>query len=170
MRINIDDYFLAVALPILRDPEYQSMKGYVAHGDFSLYDHSLRVAIYAYSYAKNKLLDVDYDSLIRGSLLHDYYLYDWHTKDKSHRLHGFHHPLFALINASKKYHLNSKERNMIRSHMFPLTFWILPLSKEAWILTLADKACANQEHHQMVKKAHAQKKERRQLKKALAYS
>ena len=32
--------------------------------------------------------------LIRGALLHDYFLYDWHIPDKEnpHKLHGFYHP------------------------------------------------------------------------------
>lgn len=32
---------------------------------------------------------VNYGSLIRGALLHDYFLYDRHDKSNGHRRHGF---------------------------------------------------------------------------------
>ncbi len=146
MKIIIDEYFLSVAHKVISNDEYMSMKTFVAHGCYSVYDHCLRVAIYSYSYAKNKNLDVDYESLIIGALLHDYYLYDWHHAHEGHRLHGFRHPFIALMKARRSYKLNPKVCNMIRSHMFPLTFWTIPLSKEAWILQKADKKCAMLEH------------------------
>ena len=146
MQTLIDESFLKIALPIVQNKEYQSMKNYVAHGCYSVYDHSIRVAVYAYSYAKRKKKKLDYESLIVGCLLHDFYLYDWHHAHEGHRLHGFRHPFIALMKAKKVYRLNSKVCNMIRSHMFPLVFWILPMSKEAWVLTLADKHCAMMEH------------------------
>ena len=85
------------------------MKKYVAHGHYSVYDHCFRVALFAYSYAKCKGIKVDYWSLIRGSMLHDYYLYDWHHTHEGHRLHGFRHPYFALHNAKKRFTLNMFE-------------------------------------------------------------
>ncbi len=146
MKILIDDYFLSIARKIITNPEYISMKKYIAHGRYSVYDHCIRVAIYSYSYAKGKNLDLDYESLIIGSLLHDYYLYDWHHTHEGHRFHGYRHPFIALAKARKTYKLNPKVCNMIRSHMFPLTFWTIPLSKEAWILQMSDKRCARLEH------------------------
>jgi hypothetical protein len=78
---------------------------------------------------------------VRGALLHDYFLYDWHEKDGGHRLHGFRHPAFALYNASKDFSLNRKERNIIARHMFPLTV-LPPRCLEAWIVCFVDKYCA----------------------------
>ena len=95
-------------MPILHDSKYQNMKKYVAHGHYSVYDHCFRVALFAYSYAKCKGIKVDYWSLIRGSLLHDYYLYDWHHTHEGHRLHGFRHPYFSLHNAKKKIYSEQK--------------------------------------------------------------
>ena len=80
-------------------------------------------------------------SLVRGALLHDYFLYDWHQKDPSHRLHGFRHPKTALGNAQRDYYLNWKENNIIARHMFPL-IPVPPQCREAWIVCLADKLCA----------------------------
>ena len=82
--------------------------------------------------------------LIRGALLHDYFLYDWHVKDKSHRLHGFRHPYFALENARKEYELDPVLEDMIVKHMFPL-IPIPPKYRESWVLCIADKICASKE-------------------------
>ena len=166
IQLQLDSTFRTIAMPILHDSKYQNMKKYVAHGHYSVYDHCFRVALFAYSYAKCKGIKVDYWSLIRGSLLHDYYLYDWHHTHEGHRLHGFRHPYFALHNAKKRFTLNKKKVNMILSHMFPLTFWKLLLSKEAWILTYADKVCANSEHASIAKIKKI-KKERKNMMKRL---
>ncbi len=147
----IDEYFDSIAKPILEDEKYKQLEALVAHSDFSVYDHSLYVAIRSYVYAKNKGLDLDYSSLIRGALLHDYYLYDWHKPHKGHRLHGFRHPYFALHNAKRDFVLNDKEKNIIKSHMWPLTLFTFPTSKEAWIVMHQDtveafyetKSCKN---------------------------
>ena len=95
--------------------------------------------------------------------LHDYYLYDWHDKNKGFRWHGFKHHRFALANAEKDFDLTEKEKNIIYSHMFPLTFWCLPRSREAWIVTLADKRVAFAEtlkKYKRKKKAEEQNDER----------
>ena len=44
-------------------------------------------------------MNVDKRSLIRGALLHDYFLYDWHDKNKPAKFHGFTHPKIAFENA-----------------------------------------------------------------------
>lgn len=150
--IYLDSFFRKVALPILRDPRYQEMKRFVAHGRYTLFDHCFRVTLLAYSRAREKGLNIDYESLIRGCLLHDYYLYDWHKAHEGHRLHGFRHPYFSLHNASRDFSLSRKEKNMILSHMFPFTFWLFPKSREALLLTFADKRCAYQEHHNTFQK------------------
>lgn len=144
-KILIDDEYRQYIAPFIKDEKFIELKKYIAHGSYSVYNHCLRVSILAYSIAKRRKMKIDYRSLVRGCLLHDFYLYDWHKKHEGHRLHGFRHPYFALHNAIKYYSLNKKEKNMIQSHMFPLTFWTIPLSKEALLLTLADKICARKE-------------------------
>ena len=74
-------------------------KSYIQHGSTSVYEHSVKVAYTSLYFARRFRLNIDEKSLIRGALLHDYFLYDWHEKDKSHRLHGFYHPSTALRNA-----------------------------------------------------------------------
>ncbi|MDY2614419.1 HD domain-containing protein [Blautia obeum] len=114
---------------------------YYQHGVTTIFQHSINVACVSCKIAEKYHLDVDYYALIRGALLHDYFLYDWHVKDRSHRFHGFTHPRRALENADKEFQLTETERNMIYCHMFPLTP-IPPSTKEAWIVCIADKICA----------------------------
>lgn len=143
MKINIiiDQRFKDIVHPILLTKEFQRLKTFIAHGSFSVFDHCLRVAILAYSIALMKK-NVRIDSLVRSALLHDYYLYDWHHAHEGHKLHGFRHPYIASKNAKRDFHINEFEAKLIRSHMFPLTFWTLPLSKEARIIIKADKKAA----------------------------
>ena len=81
--------------------------------------------------------------LIRGALLHDYFLYDWHDKNRANyqKLHGFYHPGIALRNAEKEYRLSPREKDIIKKHMWPLTI-VPPRCREAWIVTTADKYCS----------------------------
>ena len=115
------------------------------HGKINIYVHSLRVAYICYYWVKKYHLHVDEKALIRGALLHDYFLYDWHDKEHEHkRPHGFFHPSAALCNAKQDFILTRKEENIIQGHMFPLTL-IPPGCKEAWLVCMADKVCSTRE-------------------------
>ena len=68
---------------------------FIQHGDVTVYAHVTSVARASLSFAERlgrAGISVDRVSLLRGALLHDYFLYDWHDPDPSHRLHGFRHP------------------------------------------------------------------------------
>lgn len=136
---------------IVNSSTFQKEKEYKQHGNTTVYDHSLNVMETSFNIAKKLHLKVDKEVLMKGSLLHDYFLYDWHEKNKSHRLHGFRHAKFARDNAKRDFGLNKKEENMILSHMFPLGFRI-PRYKESIILCLADKYCATKETFKRKKK------------------
>lgn len=129
---------------ILRSEGMQQEKHFRQHGTVSVYAHSLAVALLCVKIASRLPVKTDTRSLVRGALLHDYFLYDWHDPDPSHRLHGFHHARRALDNASRDFSLNQVERNMIRSHMFPMNP-VLPAHWESVILCTADKLCAIRE-------------------------
>ena len=120
---------------------------FVQHGDVSVYEHVVAVAAescrMADALARHGIA-VDRPSLVRGALLHDYFLYDWHDPDPSHRLHGFRHPFFALRNAEDDFTLDERERNIIVRHMFPLVP-VPPTCREAWIVCGADKLVALRE-------------------------
>lgn len=121
---------------------------YKQHGRTSVYEHCIKVAYMSYRIARKLRLKVDYASLIRGALLHDYFLYDWHDKNNGHRLHGFFHSGKALKNAHEDFKLTAKEENIIIRHMFPLTP-IPPYYLESWIVCIADKLCALKETLQL---------------------
>lgn len=116
---------------------------YMQHGSTSVFRHSVSVAYVCYYLAEKMNAPVDTKSLIRGALLHDYFLYDWHKPDleNPHKLHGFYHPGKALRNASREYKLTEREKDIIKKHMWPLTV-VPPACREAWIVTMADKWCS----------------------------
>ena len=126
---------------VLESRDMQALRTFHQHGVISRYEHCLSVCYIALRLADKWHVDVDRRSMVRGALLHDFFLYDWHDSDPSHRLHGFRHPGWALRNAERTFHLNRIERNVIHRHMFPLTP-IPPRFREGLLVCLADKLCA----------------------------
>ncbi len=120
---------------------FPEMVQYMQHGKVSVYEHCINVAYMSCKIAFKFNLNINYAVLIRGALLHDYFLYDWHEPNQGHRLHGFFHPRKALNNAMEDFELTSIEANIILRHMFPL-IPIPPNCRESWIVCLADKICA----------------------------
>ncbi len=127
---------------MMKNERFREMDQYVQHGDTSTLEHSLAVAYYSFALSKKLRLNWKEKSLIRGALLHDYYLYDWHEKEDWHKLHGFKHSAFALKNADKDYALTDTEKDIIANHMWPLTVGKLPKSKEAALVCMVDKYCS----------------------------
>ena len=128
---------------ITSDKKFLRTKNYIQHGTVSVYDHSISVAKASLKISRKLHLKVNTESMVKVALLHDYFLYDWHDKDHP-KLHGFRHASFAAKNARRDFGLTDKEYKAIRSHMFPLNLRI-PTSREALVLTLADKYCATKE-------------------------
>ena len=116
-------------------------KDYIQHGNTSIFDHCLNVAIIGLKLARQFKIAVDEKSLITGALLHDYFLYDWHNKQISPSWHGFKHPAIALANARRDFPINKIETDIIINHMFPLTLHC-PKTKEGWLISVADKFCS----------------------------
>lgn len=85
------------------------------------------------------------ESLIRGAMLHDFYLYDIKAEGLTAWQHGHRHPETALKNAERIFQLNRKEKNIIQSHMWPLHITHMPICREALIVNVADKWCALEE-------------------------
>ena len=138
----------AEATRLEREGRLGLCREFVQHGDVSVYEHVVAVAVescrMADALARHGIA-VDRPSLVRGALLHDYFLYDWHDKYSHEKLHGFHHPNVALENASREYQLTPRERDIIRKHMWPLTLFHIPCCREAWVVTTADKYCSLKE-------------------------
>ncbi len=137
------ELFYSVVLELSDYPSVQNMKKYVQHGTVSTYVHCLRVARKSLILARRFNISVNERELLRGAMLHDYFLYDWHTKGD--HLHGYHHPHIAAHNAARDFDLSPREIDIIKSHMWPLTLFHVPRSKEAFIVCLADKLCSTDE-------------------------
>lgn len=140
----------------ISDENIRKMAQFRQHGATTTFDHCVHVAIVGCNIAKLfHLKQTSVNNIIIGSMLHDFYLYDWHTgRNRSEGLHGFCHPKTALKNAVKIFDLNKQQKNIIRSHMFPITLLHPPKCKEAWIVTIADKYCALQEYFSSKKYAY----------------
>ena len=132
------------AKDIISNERYKSQDKYIQHGNTSVLEHEMNVTIYCLKLARKYNIKIDEVALVRGSLLHDYFLYDWHVADKSHRLHGFFHAKKAMNNAIKDFNINEKERSMISTHMFPMNLRI-PKYKESMLLCISDKIVATRE-------------------------
>ncbi len=160
---------------VIKKKKYLKMHRYVQHGNTSCLLHSIAVSYYSYRLCKFLKLKVHERELIRGALLHDYFLYDWHAKYKPSKkvgLHGVIHPKIALYNAKKDFNINYLEQDIISRHMFPLTF-TPPKYKESLIVCLVDKACSIYEtfsknaYNSITEKVVDTKKERRIIAKRL---
>lgn len=135
---------LKEAEDILASRNFVHSSEYIQHGTVSVKKHCLNVAKYSLALSKKLPFRINRRDLIRGALLHDYFLYDWHIDSDANvhrRLHGFYHPGIALCNADKEYDLTLREKDIIKKHMWPLTV-VPPMCREAWIVTMADKYCS----------------------------
>ena len=128
---------------ILNSANFQRTKEHIQHGNMTVNEHCINVANTSLMIKKKLHITCNQRDLVRGALLHDYFLYDWHEKSMTHRLHGFFHPIVSLKNAKLYFNdINLIEENMISSHMWPLTFRKIPKCREAFLLCMVDKYCS----------------------------
>ena len=139
--IENDVEYLQIVDTILNHKAFNKMK-LIEHHGISRYDHSLKVSYYAYKLAK--MLKLDYIDVARGGLLHDFFFSNEDRTQKEKMLSTFVHPKYAKENAITYFHVNSKEQDIIRTHMFPINVAI-PKYAESWIVSLVDKIVALQE-------------------------
>ena len=130
---------------MLKDPELQKMKQYYQHGG-NTYAHSVQVAEAALKIARILPFHVKEKDLARGAMLHDFYLYGTNDMTFTAYQHGTRHPRISYENASRHFDLTDTEKDIILSHMWPLTFTRPPRCRESVVVTLADKYCATREY------------------------
>lgn len=135
--------FFEIVRQISKESDFIQTEQYIQHGVTSVYQHSLAVAYYSCWLAEHFHIRVQTKELIRGALLHDYFLYDWHDKNGRY-FHGFTHPGCAMRNACREFRLTLREKDIIKKHMFPLTI-IPPMYRESLLVCLADKVCSTYE-------------------------
>jgi len=143
--IEVEEEFYYIIEDLINNETVKQMKNYRQHYETSTYEHCLSVAYTSYKICKK--LRLDYISAARAGMLHDLFLYDWRNSKKKLDLEGYHafvHPKLALKNASKLFHLNNKEKDIIVKHMWPVTIQF-PRYLESYIVSLADKYSTVQE-------------------------
>lgn len=137
-KIRID----SILREIKQDEKVLKMKDYIQHGNTTTYEHCERVTDLCYVLNKRMHLNADERILLTGAMLHDFYLYDWHVKDSSHRMHGYHHADTAMYNAVRYFDIDERVQHIIWCHMWPLNISRLPRTREAVIVCFADKCCS----------------------------
>ena len=143
------DEFISIIQDLIQNPTVKQMRNFNQHADTSCYKHCMQVAYYTYIVCK--YFRLDYISATRGAMLHDLFLYDWRIRQPDRKgLHAFTHGKTACKNASKLFDLNQKEKDMILTHMWPVTIQF-PTSIEGFILTFVDKYCAISETCKVLK-------------------
>ena len=95
-----------------------------------------KIAYYSYRIAKK--LKMDYKSVTRGALLHDFYLDGNERSNRKKFTDTFIHPKKALATSKSIFPLNKIEENIIISHMFPI-YPALPKYKESVLVNTVDK-------------------------------
>lgn len=134
------EYYTLVA-DLMESSVVKGMNNYMQHGGITTFQHCLNVSYYNYLICK--LLSLNARAGARAGLLHDLFLYDWHTHKTpaGERNHAFSHPGKALANAEKYFRLTDVEKDIIAKHMFPVTV-SMPGYRETWVIILTDKFCA----------------------------
>lgn len=136
--------FQRIISPITNDERFQKLKDIKHHG-ITRYEHSLRVAYY--SYKVTKLLHLDYKETTEAALLHDFFMEEVEDKNFISRLRK--HPKYAIKNAEEICNLNDKQKDIIKTHMFPITF-TPPKYMESWIVDIVDDVSAIAEQSKVI--------------------
>lgn len=121
---------------ILADSDFRKLSRYVQHKNTTRLMHSINVAYISWKLAKK--MGCDARTAARIGMLHDFCLYDF--RERANGSQVFRHPKVAAEKSEERFEISDKEKKAILSHMFPLG--PLPTSKEAWIISFADKMCA----------------------------
>ena len=138
LRKELEDIYQS----LLNDDKVKRMLNIPMHRGSNCYIHSFKVAKLAIKRAlRHKVVDLKV--LLYACIFHDYYLYDWRANKEYRKGHGKNHPGIAAENAKKDFDIPEKSLNIIKSHMWPINFKRFPNSKEARILSLADKKIAS---------------------------
>lgn len=143
-----DNYsFWKLLKDVEKNPDVRLLQNYSQHRGNNSFQHSHNVAVYSFYLAEKWKWEIDPENLVKGAMLHDYYLYDFKEEGLSAYQHGIWHPKAALRNAKACFEINETVENIIVSHMWPFPFSARPRSREAFLVCVADKFCA---YHEMI--------------------
>lgn len=138
--------FKQIIKHIIEHSEFRKTKEAAHHG-ITRYDHCVRVAYYTYIITKT--LHLDYKEATEAALLHDFFTDEVSEKGGVSRLRL--HPTHAVENSKKYFNITKKQEDIIKTHMFPVTF-TPPKYLESWIVDLADDFAAVYERTYTTKK------------------
>lgn len=142
----IDKEFQSIIEPIMKNKEFQKLDTVTHHGISRLH-HSLRVAYFSYKVSKK--LHLEYKETTEAALLHDFFIDE--VDDENVLLKLRRHPEHAVENATKHFNLTDRQKDIIRTHMFPITF-TPPKYIESWIVDIVDDCSAVYERYHSLRK------------------
>lgn len=145
------DFFNDCVNDILKCEIAMLMDSHSQHGSMTCLEHSIFVAYCSYWVCKKFKLHVDFKSLIRGALLHDFFIYDRRETEHNSYQRLRKHPKEAYKNAAEHFEINDVEKDIIIKHMWPITIRP-PKYLESYIVNAMDTFCASVEALHMYKK------------------
>lgn len=122
----------------LNDEKIKRMEEIPMHRGSNCYYHSFKVAKKAIKHALRHK-KVNLEVVLVASILHDYYLYDWRKNRELLKHHGQNHPYIAAKNAERDFGIDEVIKRAIEEHMWPINIENFPHTKEARIVSVADK-------------------------------
>ena len=135
-RIRLEEIYQT----FLNDEKIKKMKGINMHRGSNTYVHSFKVAKKSIKRAiKSRKKNIDFNVVLIGAILHDYYLYDWRVERNKRKKHGRNHPNISSENATRDFQISDKIKKVIKSHMWPINIKEFPTSIEAKIVSISDK-------------------------------
>lgn len=127
----MDKEYQKIIKKIIKNRKFNKLKTESHHSSNNRFDHSCDVAYKTFLVCKK--LNLDYKSATRAALMHDFF---FKSEVRGPKEIVF-HPKYAYLNASKIMKLNDLEKNIILSHMFPVSINI-PKYKESIIVDIID--------------------------------
>ncbi len=123
--------FNLIVNDILKNDKFINLK-YERHHGISRMDHSLHVARITFLACKKMHVE-KIEEVTRAALLHDFFV-----SSEINKRAFIAHPELALKNACTEFALNDMQKNIIESHMFPVSVK-MPKCKESFLVSLIDK-------------------------------
>lgn len=132
---NLNEFYEIIE-DLLGNPLVMNMNTMNQHSkSVTLLEHSIYTAYVTYRICN--FFHLNTKDAVRAAVLHDFRLKDTEEKDRL-----FTHSGVALEEANKYFELTDMQKNIIKSHMWPVTPFLLPKSIEAWVVDIADDYCA----------------------------
>lgn len=136
-----DEEYVELVADLMENEKLQKMDEITHHHYTTRLQHSIFVSYVSYRIAKR--MNLDYKSVARAGLLHDFFLENREEiKIMERGSHNFVHPKLALQNAKEITDISPLEEDIILKHMFLCTRCAFPRYRESFIVTAVDKYCA----------------------------